>query len=123
MANPFVHVELQTNDPAGAKKFYSSLFGWKLQDVPMAGGMTYTMIDVGGGTGGGMLVNPVPGSAVRPSLRSTTSPTPSSTRRINRSGRIVSRFGFGVWFCSSAMNQNTSYVFVRFERVSAESCR
>jgi len=50
MANPFVHVELQTNDPGSARKFYTSLFGWKLQDVPMAGG-TYTMIDVGGGTG------------------------------------------------------------------------
>ena len=45
MANPFVHVELQTNDPASARKFYTSLFGWKLQDVPMPGG-TYTMIDV-----------------------------------------------------------------------------
>jgi predicted enzyme related to lactoylglutathione lyase len=61
MANPFVHVELQTNDPASARKFYTSLFGWKLQDVPMPGG-TYTMIDVGGGTGGGMMMNPVPGA-------------------------------------------------------------
>jgi predicted enzyme related to lactoylglutathione lyase len=61
MANPFVHVELQTNDPASAKKFYTSLFGWKLQDVAMPGG-TYTMIDVGGGTGGGMMPNPVPGA-------------------------------------------------------------
>ena len=61
MANPFVHVELQTNDPASARKFYTSLFGWKLQDVPMPGG-TYTMIDVGGGTGGGMMQNPVPGA-------------------------------------------------------------
>ena len=61
MANAFVHVELQTNDLTSARKFYTSLFGWKLQDVPMPGG-TYTMIDVGGGTGGGMLLNPVPGA-------------------------------------------------------------
>jgi uncharacterized protein len=61
MANPFVHVELQTNDPTSARKFYTGLFGWKLQDVPMPGG-TYTMIDVGGGTGGGMMRNPVPGA-------------------------------------------------------------
>src|SRR5207249_11592952 len=61
MANPFVHVELQTNDPGSARKFYTSLFGWKLQDVPIPGG-TYTMIDVGGGTGGGMMRNPVPGA-------------------------------------------------------------
>ncbi len=62
MANPFVHVELQTNDPGSARKFYTSLFGWKLQDVPMPGGGAYTMIDVGGGTGGGMMRNPVPGA-------------------------------------------------------------
>ena len=47
MANPFVHVELHTNDPAKAKAFYSKLFGWKLEDVPMPGGSAYTMIDVG----------------------------------------------------------------------------
>ncbi len=38
MANPFVHVELHTNDLAKAKAFYSRLFGWKLQDTPMPGG-------------------------------------------------------------------------------------
>lgn len=54
MANPFVHVELQTRDLPGAKDFYSRLFGWKLDDAPMAGGGTYTMIQVGSGTGGGM---------------------------------------------------------------------
>jgi len=49
MAHPFVHVELNTHDLARAKEFYSGLFGWKLQDVPMQlTGGTYTMIDVGG---------------------------------------------------------------------------
>jgi predicted enzyme related to lactoylglutathione lyase len=62
MANPFVHVELHTNDLARAKEFYSKLFSWKLQDMPMAGGGSYTMIDVGGGTGGGMMVNQAPGT-------------------------------------------------------------
>jgi predicted enzyme related to lactoylglutathione lyase len=61
MANPFVHVELHTSDLARAKDFYSRLFEWKLQDVPMPGGGTYTMIDVGTGTGGGMMVNQAPG--------------------------------------------------------------
>jgi predicted enzyme related to lactoylglutathione lyase len=55
MANPFVHVELQTNDLAKAKAFYSRLFEWKLEDVPMAEGGSYTMIGVGEGTGGGMI--------------------------------------------------------------------
>ena len=35
MPNPFVHVELHTNDVPAARKFYSSLFGWQLQDMPM----------------------------------------------------------------------------------------
>jgi len=59
MPNPFVHVELATNDPVKAKAFYTSLFNWKLTDMP---GMDYTMIDVGEGTGGGMMQNPVPGT-------------------------------------------------------------
>lgn len=35
MANPFVHVELNTTDPARAKEFYGKLFAWKLEDVPI----------------------------------------------------------------------------------------
>jgi predicted enzyme related to lactoylglutathione lyase len=62
MANPFVHVELQTNDLERARKFYTQMFGWKLQDEPMPGGGSYTMIDVGGGTGGGMMANPTAGT-------------------------------------------------------------
>jgi len=61
MANPFVHVELHTGDLARAKEFYSKLFGWKLQDAPMPGGGSYTLIDVGGGTGGGMTADKSPG--------------------------------------------------------------
>lgn len=60
MANPFVHIELQTKDLARSKEFYSKLFDWKLTDEPMAGGGIYTMIDVGEGTGGGMYANPNP---------------------------------------------------------------
>ena len=54
MGNPFVHIELTTPDVGRAKSFYKSLFDWKLKDVDMGGGQTYTMIDVGNGTGGGM---------------------------------------------------------------------
>jgi predicted enzyme related to lactoylglutathione lyase len=61
MANPFVHVELNTTDVSKAKAFYGKLFDWKLEDVPM-GPMTYTMIGVGQGTGGGMVQHPVPGA-------------------------------------------------------------
>jgi uncharacterized protein len=59
MPNPFAHVELSTVDLKKAKKFYGSLFGWQLNDIP---GMNYTMIDTAGGTGGGMQTNPNPGA-------------------------------------------------------------
>jgi uncharacterized protein len=59
MANPFVHIELNTQDVAKAKSFYQSMFAWKLNDVDMGGGMTYTLIDVGEGTGGGMMKHPM----------------------------------------------------------------
>jgi predicted enzyme related to lactoylglutathione lyase len=63
MANPFVHVELNTTDPAKAKEFYSKLFKWELEDMPMpGGGGGYTMIKVGEGTGGGIMKHPVPGA-------------------------------------------------------------
>jgi predicted enzyme related to lactoylglutathione lyase len=62
MANPFVHVELNTTDIARAKTFYAALFDWTLQDVDIGDGQAYTMIKVGEGTGGGMMTHPVPGA-------------------------------------------------------------
>ena len=62
MANPFVHVELGTTDPDKAKSFYRSLFDWQLNDVDTGGGMTYTLINVGEGTGGGMMQQMKPGA-------------------------------------------------------------
>lgn len=62
MANPFVHIELNTQDIGGAKAFYGSLFGWTLTDVDMGGGTIYTMIGAGEGTGGGMWQHPMPGA-------------------------------------------------------------
>jgi predicted enzyme related to lactoylglutathione lyase len=52
MANPFVHIELQTQDLEKSKKFYASMFDWKLEELP---GMDYTIINVVEGTGGGMM--------------------------------------------------------------------
>jgi predicted enzyme related to lactoylglutathione lyase len=62
MPNPFVHVELATTDIAKAKSFYGSLFEWEMKDEEMGPGMTYTMVKVGGGTGGGMMKQMVPGA-------------------------------------------------------------
>jgi predicted enzyme related to lactoylglutathione lyase len=61
MANPFVHVELNTNDPKRAETFYSHLFEWKLEPMAM-GPDTYTVIKVGDGTGGGIMKQPVSGA-------------------------------------------------------------
>ena len=57
MPNPFAHVELSTDDVKKAKKFYSTVFAWKLNEMPA---MSYTMIDVSGGTGGGMQKKQMP---------------------------------------------------------------
>jgi len=57
MANPFVHVELNTPDPEKAKAFYAKLFSWQLenmQNTAVPNG-NYTMIKAGNGTGGGIM--------------------------------------------------------------------
>ena len=61
MPNPFVHIELNTTDLDQAKGFYTKLFDWSLQDAPMPDG-NYTLIQVGQGTGGGMMKHPMPGA-------------------------------------------------------------
>ena len=57
MKNPFVHVELNSPDPAKAKAFYGKLFQWQLEDMPNPGvsDHSYTVIKVGEGTGGGIM--------------------------------------------------------------------
>jgi predicted enzyme related to lactoylglutathione lyase len=62
MANPFVHVELNTTDPDQAKAFYRELFTWTMEDMQMGPDMTYTMIQPGEGTGGGLMKQPMPGA-------------------------------------------------------------
>jgi uncharacterized protein len=39
--DPLVHFELPVDDMARAKKFYSSIFGWKLDDWKMPDGSVY----------------------------------------------------------------------------------
>jgi predicted enzyme related to lactoylglutathione lyase len=63
MPNPFVHVELNTTNLPKAKAFYKKLFAWKLKDLPHEEFGTYTMIDVGDGTGGGMMKQLIPGAS------------------------------------------------------------
>ena len=69
MPNPFVHCELASTNVPKAKEFYAKLFAWKLKDwsMPTPGGK-YTLIEVGKGTGGGMMKQMIPkaGSAWMP---------------------------------------------------------
>jgi len=67
MPNPFVHIELNSTDPAKARAFYDALFDWELKDIPLPGstpesGEVYTTINVGGGTGGGIMRQMMPGA-------------------------------------------------------------
>ena len=62
MPNPFVHVELNTTNLPKAEAFYKKMFAWKLKDMPHEELGTYTMIDVGDGTGGGMMKQMIPGA-------------------------------------------------------------
>lgn len=39
-----VHFEIPVDSLTRAKSFYSSIFGWQLEDWPMPGGVTYTGI-------------------------------------------------------------------------------
>ena len=65
MANPFVHVELNSQQPAKSKEFYGKLFDWKFEDLPMhtVSDQPYTTVGVGqnsGGVGGGIMKHPMP---------------------------------------------------------------
>src|SRR5438128_2614422 len=44
----FCWSELATSDQAGAKKFYSGMFGWTANDVPMGPDAFYTMFQLRG---------------------------------------------------------------------------
>ena len=61
MPNPFVHLELNSTDVDKSKTFYTSLFDWKLEDMPMPG-MTYTTLSTGSTPGGGMMKQMIPGA-------------------------------------------------------------
>ena len=57
MANPFVHIELNASDPEAAKRFYSQLFDWNMEDVPNSAvpAGSYTIVQVGSGAGGAIM--------------------------------------------------------------------
>jgi uncharacterized protein len=54
MANPFVHLELNTPDLAKAKEFYGSLFGWTFWDSQMGDSGIYSTFKPDKDPGGGI---------------------------------------------------------------------
>src|ERR1700704_2787351 len=50
----FCWVELATTDTGAAKKFYSGLFGWTIEDRPVSPEMVYTMLNLDGKNAGAL---------------------------------------------------------------------
>ena len=50
----FSWVDLGTTDPAGAKAFYSGLFGWSFLDMPTDSGVVYSMAQIEGNNVAGL---------------------------------------------------------------------
>jgi predicted enzyme related to lactoylglutathione lyase len=44
----FCWIELATTDAAAARDFYTNLFGWEINDIPMGPEMVYTMLQIDG---------------------------------------------------------------------------
>lgn len=44
----FSWTDLSTTDPDAAKGFYSALFGWEANDIPVGDGAVYSMMTIGG---------------------------------------------------------------------------
>ncbi len=118
MGNPFVHVELQTQDPAKAKAFYAGLFDWKLEGTP---GMDYTMIGVEGGTGGGIMKHPMAGAPSQWLAYVLVNDVATATEKAKRLGATVLRGKSEVpnygWF--SVIADPTGAVLGLWERKAA----
>jgi predicted enzyme related to lactoylglutathione lyase len=54
----FSWTELMTRDVAGARKFYSEVLGWEMEEMPMGEGQPYVVLKAGGEAVGGMMLMP-----------------------------------------------------------------
>ena len=61
----FSWIELMTTDVEGAKKFYTQLFGWETEDMPMEN-MSYTITKIGDEGVGGIMPLPPEAEGVPP---------------------------------------------------------
>ena len=59
MGDPVTNFEINSADPAKARRFYTSVLGWKMQEVPET---NYTFVDTGAGKGIGGGIGPLRGA-------------------------------------------------------------
>jgi len=90
----FCWIELATNDAAAAKLFYTSVFGWTVNDMPIPDGSVYTMLQVDGHDLGALYEN----KESRPAWNSYVNVTSvdESAQRAQESGAKVIAQPFAV---------------------------
>lgn len=81
MAGSIVHFEINTKDAARAKRFYTSLFGWKYKDSEIPG-IEYYVID---GIEPGGAINPMDGQK-SPVVYFGTDDIDASLRKVKENG-------------------------------------
>jgi predicted enzyme related to lactoylglutathione lyase len=83
--HPIVHIEIAARDLEAASKFYSDVFGWKVQQLPE---MNYASFEAEGGPGGGF--NPVENDPFGPvTVYINTDDLDASLQKIQDSGGNV----------------------------------
>jgi uncharacterized protein len=89
MDNIFCHVELSTDNLSRAKEFYGALFpSWKLEEVDMGGGKSYTMLRTNTATAGSSGTETSAGGTTGTSTSSKTAS--ASTKTATSSSKTAS---------------------------------
>jgi predicted enzyme related to lactoylglutathione lyase len=85
----FCWMELSTSDPVAAKQFYSSLFGWEIQDQDMGPAGTYTIFRIKGRDCAAAIKLQSPGVPPHWMLYIATSDVDESSKRVTELGGKV----------------------------------
>lgn len=103
IANPIVHLELQTADLARAWAFYQELFGWNAEAIRV-GSETYLALELGVGIEGGVVEREVERSVWLPYVEVPN--LENATERAQKLGAVVRigpREGPAGWRCVLAV--------------------
>lgn len=109
-AGDLVHFEINASDPQRAKKFYSSVFGWKYQDSNIPG-VEYYMID-GATPNGAINPNTDPSGTKAPTVYFHTDDIDATLKKIRDSGGTADNKapipGQG-WFAACTDSEGNSF--------------